>query len=100
MLIVHVTANISPQALESLRDTAQRMVEATRAEPGCILYTFNFDILAPGVLRIVEVWADQAALDAHFATPHMAEFSAAIRDKVQIVSAEKYETSGPLPLRG
>ena len=33
MLIVHVTANISPQALESLRDTAQRMVTATRAEP-------------------------------------------------------------------
>jgi quinol monooxygenase YgiN len=99
MLIVHVTAQITPEALTSLRDIASRMVTATTAEPGCITYAFAFDILTPGLMRIVEVWRDQAALDAHFKTPHMAEFQAEIRGKVKILSAEKYLTDGPLPLR-
>lgn len=99
MLIVHVSARITPDALESLRETAARMVAATLAEPGCITYAFTFDILTPGLMRIVEVWQDEAALAAHFKTPHMAEFQAAIKGKIDIVSAEKYETDGPRPLR-
>lgn len=100
MLIVHVTAQLSPEALESLRDIAQRMVAATTAEPGCVTYAFAFDITSPGLMRIVEVWRDQAALDAHFKTPHMAEFQQAIAGKIRIVSAEKFETEGPRPLLG
>ena len=100
MLIVHVSAQITPDALESLQTITGKMVAATTAEPGCITYAFAFDILTPGLMRIVEVWRDQAALDAHFKTPHMAEFQAAIKGKVNIVSAEKYITDGPLPLRG
>jgi quinol monooxygenase YgiN len=100
MLIVHVVAQISPEALESLRDTARKMVAATTAEPGCITYAFTFDILSPGTMRIVEVWKDQAALDAHFKTPHMAEFQAAIKGKITITGAEKFETDGPKSLFG
>ncbi len=98
MLIVHVTARITPEALESLRDTATRMVAATTAEPGCITYAFTFDILTPGLMRIVEAWQDEAALAAHFKTPHMAEFQAAIHGKIEILTAEKYLTDGPRPL--
>ncbi len=99
MLIVHVSARITPEALESLREVAAKMVAATVQEPGCITYAFTFDILTPGLMRIVEVWQDDAALAAHFKTPHMTEFQVAIKGKIEIISAEKYITEGPLPLR-
>jgi len=36
-------------------------------------------LIDPGVLRITERWRDMAALAAHFATPHMAAFGAAMQ---------------------
>ncbi len=99
MIIVHVCAEIAPEFLVDLRDVVSKMVAATTAEPGCLTYAFTFDMLTPGLMRIVEVWQDQAALDAHFKTPHMAEFQAAIRGKIRILSGEKYLTDGPRPLR-
>ncbi|MGH8596829.1 MAG: putative quinol monooxygenase, partial [Gammaproteobacteria bacterium] len=98
MVIVHVSARITAEALESLREVAAKMVAATIAEPGCITYAFTFDMLTPGLMRIVEVWQDEAALGRHFKTAHMAEFQAAIKGKIEIVSAEKFLSDGPLPL--
>jgi quinol monooxygenase YgiN len=48
------------------------MVEATRAEPGCLEYSFGFDALDDHLLRIFEVFRDDAALTAHRSSPHMA----------------------------
>jgi quinol monooxygenase YgiN len=52
------------------------MVNATRAEPGCIEYSFAFDVLDPHLLRIFEVFADEAAVAAHRASAHMAAWRA------------------------
>lgn len=100
MLIVHARAEVSVDALAALKPISDKMVAASNLEPGCLSYAFAFDLQTPGLMRIVEVWQDQAALDAHFKTPHMAEFQAAIKDKIKILGAEKYLTEGPLPLRG
>ncbi len=32
----------------------------------------------PGLIRVFEAWRDQAALDAHFQTPHMAAWRASL----------------------
>lgn len=50
------------------------MVRASRAEDGCIDYTFARDLADPNVLVLFERWRDQAALQAHGASEHMAEF--------------------------
>jgi quinol monooxygenase YgiN len=99
MLIVHARAEVSDDALAALKPVADKMVAASNLEPGCISYAFAMDQQTPGLMRIVEVWQDQAALDAHFKTPHMAEFQAAIKGQIRIIGAEKYLTDGPLPLR-
>lgn len=52
------------------------MVNATRAEPGCREYSFAFDVLDDHLLRIFEVFVDDAALAAHRASPHMATWRA------------------------
>lgn len=54
-----------------------KMVEATRAEPGCLEYAFAFDVLDDHLVRIFEIFVDAAALAAHRASPHMAEWRAA-----------------------
>ncbi len=55
----------------------QRMVEASRAEAGCVDYGYAEDVLDPGLIHVKELWTDQAALDRHFATAHIAEWRAA-----------------------
>ena len=57
----------------------QRMVSASRAEPGCLEYSYAQDVFDPGLIRITEVWSDRAALDAHFASLHIATWRASWR---------------------
>ncbi|WP_374346210.1 putative quinol monooxygenase [Phenylobacterium sp.] len=78
MIIVEGWVRAAPEAIEALKAPAAAMVTATRAEPGCIDYAFAVDLLDPGLLRIIEKWTDDAALAAHFQTPHMAAFNAAL----------------------
>ena len=53
-----------------------RVVEATRAEPGCIAYCYAEDVLEPGLFRVSERWESRAALTVHFAAPHMKQWQA------------------------
>lgn len=54
------------------------VAEATRTEEGNLEYAFWADLSTSGRFRVFEQWADQAAIDAHFVTPHMAEFMGGI----------------------
>ena len=56
------------------RERVERMIEATRAEPGCIAYSFSYDVLDDHLIRVFEVFQDEAALAAHRASNHMAEW--------------------------
>ena len=90
--------SLVPLALETGLTT---MEAASRAESGCEDYTFSVELNDPGVLRITERWRDMAALAAHFATPHMAAFGAAMQaHPPKHVEARCYEaTEVPLPGR-
>jgi quinol monooxygenase YgiN len=95
MLIVIAEAKVGEGAVESARDAIAAMVKASNAEEGCIAYTFTHDILDPGKMLIVEKWVDDAALVAHFQTPHMAAFQEAIGAlDIEVTEALKYEADG------
>ena len=65
---------------------------ATRAEDGCEHYGYSRDVLDPDLLVISERWRDQAAIDAHFRSPHMAAFNKALGSaKVLDISVKAYE---------
>ncbi len=51
-----------------------RMMQASRAEDGCIDYTFARDLADPAKLVVYERRRDHAALEAHRNSAHMAEF--------------------------
>lgn len=54
----------------------EKMVLASRAEPGCIDYAYAFDLMDDGLIRVSERWQDRDSLKAHFHTPHMAAWRA------------------------
>ncbi len=72
MLIVAGTIEIEPDHRDALFEALAPMVEATRAEPGCQAYAFSIDPDDPSLVHLFERWDDQASLDAHFASEHMA----------------------------
>lgn len=99
MLIVLAKAKIGADAMPAAKAAIADMVAASNAEEGCIAYAFTQDILDPGVIHIVEKWTDDAALAAHFATPHMAVFGAAIAAlDFQVIEAVKYHADDGAPV--
>lgn len=73
-LIIAGVVRVPPENLEGLRPHMLAMLAASRAEEGCLEYTYAEDIADPGLIRVFEVWRDPSALDAHFQTLHMAEW--------------------------
>lgn len=80
MILVTGHLRVAPDKIAALRPAARRMLEATRKEDGCLLYAFAEDVIEPGVIRIVERWADWPSLEAHGKVPHMADWRAALKE--------------------
>jgi quinol monooxygenase YgiN len=76
MLILAGSIRIAEGKRAAALAPIQRMVEATRKETGCLSYALSFDALDEHVVRIFEVFTDEAALAAHRASPHMAAWRA------------------------
>ncbi|MCT8002704.1 antibiotic biosynthesis monooxygenase [Sphingomonas sanguinis] len=76
--IVHVIARLVPRPdkAEELAGALLEMLDEVRAEPGCLLYDAHESRDTPGVIVMVEAWADQAALDAHGRAPALTRLAA------------------------
>lgn len=79
MIIVEGAARISDEVWETAQDAMAKMVIATRAEPGCIDYSFSRDLADPSVFRFLELWEDKAALVNHFTQPHSLVFAEVLK---------------------
>jgi quinol monooxygenase YgiN len=78
MLIIEGWLHFAPGEIDKFLIAAQQMVVETRKEQGCLHYAFARDMNDPDILRISERWTDDAALQAHSTSPHMAAFGAGL----------------------
>ena len=78
MIVVNAKIESDEANIAAMKDAIATMEAASQAEDGCDDYTFSVELNNPNVLRITERWQSMDALSAHFATPHMAEFQAAM----------------------
>ncbi len=76
-VIIAGTVRVPPGNLAGLKPHMEAMLAASRAEDGCITYSYAEDVAEPGLIRVFEAWRDQGAIDAHFKTAHMAAWRAA-----------------------
>jgi len=79
MLIVIAEAEVPEGSRAGMIAAGTAMITASRQEAGCLGYDYAWDIIEPNVMRIRELWTDEAALRFHFQTPHMAAFLGALR---------------------
>lgn len=99
MIQINGTLKLAPDTLSRGREAIVAMVRASRAEDGCIEYGFAQDLTDPDVLYLVERWRDRAALDAHSASPHMAQFRRAMAANPALERDLRiFETDEGLPL--
>jgi quinol monooxygenase YgiN len=75
MICVAVTYVIQPGREEEAVGLFARLTEATRAEPGCRMYQAHRSTSDPRRFFLYEQYDDQAALDAHRAAPHFAQYA-------------------------
>jgi quinol monooxygenase YgiN len=75
VIIIAGTVAIRPERRAEAIERGLWMSRLTEAEPGCRRYRFYADLADPERLFLFEEWESEEALRAHFATPHMAEFS-------------------------
>ncbi len=74
MIVIAGSVKVKPERREQALAAARRMMDATRAEPGCRAYRFSADLVDPTLVHVFEEWESAEALAQHFASPHMAEF--------------------------
>ncbi|MCV9908971.1 antibiotic biosynthesis monooxygenase [Brucella sp. HL-2] len=74
MLLIVGTVRVSAENLDEARPVMQRMIQASRAESGCIEYAYAQDILDPGLIHVKELWLDRVSLDKHFTSGHIADW--------------------------
>jgi len=76
VLIVHAT--MKPGTEEEAKRIYREVTESTRKEPGCLQYVIHQSTENPLNFAFYESYTDQAAVDAHRATPHFARYKTAI----------------------
>ncbi|MBQ6430581.1 MAG: antibiotic biosynthesis monooxygenase [Oscillospiraceae bacterium] len=54
---------------------ASGVADRIRQEPGNLRYEYFFPMNDPDAVLLIDAWQDQAAIDAHHASPMMAEIT-------------------------
>jgi quinol monooxygenase YgiN len=70
MIILAGTIDVHPEDLATMLASVEKVTAGSRQEAGCLAYQFSQDVADPNRLCLFEIWADQAAIDAHFKEPH------------------------------
>ena len=99
MLLIVGTVRIPVDRLSAAQAIMAEMIAASRAEAGCLEYSYAEDVLDRGLIHIMERWKDRKALDEHFKSAHLAEWRAAwpsigIGERNLLL----YEIGEPLPI--
>lgn len=82
MIIIRGHARARAGARQALAEAVLAVSEATRSDDGCLVYEFSADLFDAEIIRNIEVWRDQKALDDHMAHDHTVAFLSTVRDLV------------------
>jgi len=74
VILVTGRARVPAENRERFNEVATTMCAGSREDGGCSGYRVYEDLEQPEHYVFVEEWADEAALQSHFAHPHTATF--------------------------
>lgn len=85
-----VPLTIKSEHVEAFREALLTLARASAEEPGNIRYEVYQSEAHPTRMVLVEVYADQAAVDAHFNAPHFLAWREAASDMIAESAGEVY----------
>ena len=100
MVIVGGTFSVDPGLREQFLAERSDLMRRSRAEPGCLEYTFSADPLDRGRVVLFERWESQAHLDLHLAATRAAGPPRAPQTSPTTSVITIYQVSGESPLGG
>ena len=100
MVIVAGTLKVDPDQRDAFIAGRMDGMRVTRAEPGCLEYTFSADPTDPGRIMLMERWASQQDLAAHLAAAKARPPSSGGAVKPKGASVFVYDVTGERPLGG
>ncbi len=77
MVLIVGTIRVPGGHLARARPAMATMIAASRAEPGCLAYSYAEDVLEPGLVHVNEIWRSREALAAHFESAHIVAWRSA-----------------------
>lgn len=80
MISVIVILEVEPSKLESFLEIVREQSTASLLEPGCSRFEVSRKIDQENVFTLSEIYVDQAALDAHYASAHFALWRGRIKE--------------------
>jgi quinol monooxygenase YgiN len=99
MVIVAGVFTMDPGQREAYLAGRMELMRVSRAEKGCIEYTFAADPLDPGRVVLFEKWESQEDLDAHLAAIPAPAADAPPQVEPTSSSIVIYDVAGERPLR-
>lgn len=100
MVIVMGTFQVEPAQREQFLAARGEAMRRSRAEEGCLEYTFAADPLDPARVVLLERWASQEALDAHLAAPRPPSTSSGPSVEALSTTIRVYDAARERPLQG
>jgi len=92
-IVILARFRFAPEKMDRVREAVAVARAATLPEEGCIQYAFAEDLGDPGLIHVSEMWASRAALDAHIAMPHVAQWRATVAEIGMIERAVRIFTT-------
>ncbi len=90
MLVIYATIDIK----ESWRAKAAAEILAFHKvavkEPGCLDYTFAWDLAVPGRILVFERWESDKAMADHMGNDHSARFAKLMGEMAESVKVDRY----------
>jgi autoinducer 2-degrading protein len=96
MIVVHIALGIRPDAVEAFASAAAANAAASVLEPGCVRFEVYRVAGEPARFILFEAYADQAAREAHWATPHFLAYRDATAQLIETRAVTEYELLGSL----
>jgi len=94
MITIIAHMSVPPDQVDTIRAAAPPFIASTRAEPGCVEFWLHRSVDDPGAFVWYENFRDQAAIDAHIASPHVGNWFALLDEIGATNEYALYERTG------
>jgi quinol monooxygenase YgiN len=85
MILLEVTFKVPDAHLADFATAAREVARGSNTETGCGKYVFSVDLDVRSTFYLLEEWQSEAALKAHYQTPHFLKFAAYLK----LISCER-----------